>query len=322
MTLVLFSQCYLLAHAASISADDSEVIVHDAQKVQQIDELFALRSALSLNFDQNATAIYQIDQQLSQLGVEIISYGDILCKMGCDVDPLATPVSADPNTQWTSRRSVVTYRGQQYELEIIDGVPLNSNSFLRENYLYVEYNDYRIVAGTTGVIETIGVTALGELPDVGKLITLFDIAADIGGTIYDAITPTTVIDAVAGSASIFMSTHMRYVFVKGYGSSDSYQKLGYMGNLLTYNIVTVIAQDSEMGEHGSVAIPNVTVNQTMTAQSVYFDDYSVALRNYYNFRNNINEPYVCEYTLQTITLKILGREQIFRIPNHAPSFTF
>jgi hypothetical protein len=39
MTLVLFSQCYLLAHAASISADDSEVIVHDAQKVQQIDEL-------------------------------------------------------------------------------------------------------------------------------------------------------------------------------------------------------------------------------------------------------------------------------------------
>lgn len=64
--------------AVEIEDDNIGVIIHDEETNARIDELFALRSQLELDFEANAEQIEYIDQQLVQLGVEMLTYGEIL----------------------------------------------------------------------------------------------------------------------------------------------------------------------------------------------------------------------------------------------------
>jgi hypothetical protein len=301
---------------AEIITDTTELVVFDAEREQQINELFALRGRLEINFEENEAAIRDIDNQLRQLGVEEISHSELLSKMGYDVLPTANVDTSDPNTLWTSRRSVVIYRGQQYEIQTIDGVPRNNDSGLRSRKLVVAYDSQRITAGTTEIFHILGITALGAsaISELAGAVTIMDIVSSITGALVENLQPTTVIDAAAGIGYVSFSTHMRAIFVKGYGSSDSYQKLGYVGNFVTYNISTVIETDSEMGEHGSTPVHEADLNKESTMQSAYFDDYTVAVQNYYNYRNNVSTEYVCEYTITHVRLRLLGTERNFEVP--------
>ena len=310
--------------AAEMITDTAELVILDTEREQQINELFALRGKLAINFEENEAAIRDIDALLRQLGVEEISSGELLSKMGGDVLPAANVDTSDPNTLWTSRRSVVTYRGQQYEIQIIDGVPKNGDSGYRIRNLEVQYDGLRITAGVTSILHILGITALGAsgVAEFAGAVTLMDVAASVTGTLADNLQPTTVIDAVAGTGFVSFSTHMRAVFVKGYGSSDDYQKLGYVGNFVTYNVSTLLETDSEMGEHGSTAVHEGNLNIESTVQSAYFDDYSIALQNYYNYRNNVNTEYVCDYMVTHVRFRILGKEKSWEVPYGLPMITF
>lgn len=314
----------LVSADTELSAESTELIVHDEENNRLIDELFALRCKLEVNFEENIDTIQQIDCRLAELGVENVSQDELLHSIGYDALPAANLDTSDENTQWTSRRTIVTFRGQHYEIQTFEGIPKNKNSFLRSNKVEVRCEAQRITAGTTEIVGILGITALGAaaIPEFAAAVTLMDIASSVTGALVENLQPTTVIDAVDGIALVSISSHMKIIFVKGYGSPDSYQKLGYAGNYSTCTISTLIVEDSEMGEHGSTAVHDATLNLTTTVQSAYFYDYTIAVQNYYNYYNNPNEPYVCEYTVWNITLNLLGQERNFAVPNGIPSVSF
>lgn len=83
---------------ADISADSTDLIMFNPEREHQINELFAQRSKLEVDFEENADAIQKIDEQLAQLGVEEISHGELLSKMGCDALPAANVDTSDVYT--------------------------------------------------------------------------------------------------------------------------------------------------------------------------------------------------------------------------------
>lgn len=100
-----------------LSTENTEMyVIHENETNQHIDDLFALRCKLALDFNKNEDAILQIDNQLAELGVEYITQSEFLNTLGYDVLPAAEVGEGDGNTQWTSRRLVSTYRGQQIKV--------------------------------------------------------------------------------------------------------------------------------------------------------------------------------------------------------------
>lgn len=160
LVMSILVNCGLLVDAAGIAEDEMDVIVHDQEKNEEINELFALRSQMELDYEANEARINQIDDQLELLGVENISYGEVLDKLGYDAMPLVD-FESTATTKWTSRRVVVTYNGKQFELQILEGVPVSGSSPLRKNYSNVQYEAKGIIAGVTAVIKLLGVNALG-----------------------------------------------------------------------------------------------------------------------------------------------------------------
>lgn len=309
---------------ADISADSTDLIMFNPEREHQINELFAHRSKLEVDFEENVDAIQKIDEQLAQLGVEEISHGELLSKMGYDALPAANVDTSEVNTLWTSRRNVVIFRGQQYEIQIIEGVPKNGESSLRMNYGELGYENPRITAGVTEIIQHLGIAALGGVPvlEFTGAVTIMDVVSEITGSAVDNLQPTTVFRFVDKTGLASFSSHMKVIFVKGYGSSDSYQVLGYVGNFVTYNVGTLFVTDSEMTEHGSTGEIEADLDFERTAYSEHFYDYSIAVQNYYNYRNNVNAEYICEYTINYIAISIVGEEKNFAVPHGIPYVSF
>lgn len=318
--LILVSFCLLQGSVPAIAeetvSDSQEMIMYNLETEQRIQELFSLRGALETDIAGNAEEIQIIDYELARLGVETISSGELLVKIAGDAAPAADFTSTDEDTIWTSRRTVVTYRGQHYELQIIEGVPGTDLSHLLANNAQVKYDSKRVVAGATEILKIVGTSLLGMTPitEFSSAITLIAMMTDVADAYQNSIEETTVINAVSGVAYISESNHIKYVFVKGYGSGDNYQKLGYVGNYLTVNFSTIISEYVPNGEHGLKAVHVANLNNEATVVSEYFYDYSVALLNYYNYRNNIDTEYVCEYWFQSIRVEVLEKEEIIKVP--------
>ena len=301
---------------AEIITDTTELVVFDAEREQQINELFALRGRLEINFEENEAAIRDIDNQLRQLGVEEISHSELLSKMGYDVLPTAN-IQPAHDISWTSRCTIAVYRGQQYELQIFEGVPTSGNSILRIDHSPINIEATGIIAGSTKVVALLGVSAISSVPVVGNIlspgITFLQLASDCYSAIHDSLQSTTVIDNVSGTALVSQIVHMKLVFVKGAGSSDSYQILGYMGNFDTYIISTLTAVDIWNGTE-LMTYHEVSLGIEDTVHSAHYDDYTIALQNYYEYRNEGNDQFWYDYKLTHIDIEVFGEENRYAVP--------
>lgn len=308
----------------SIPADSDLVIVHDQETNNRIDALFAQRCKLAIDFASNQEEIDKIDCELAQLGVETISYAEVQSKAGGNLLPNVEFYSNDSNSQWTSRRTVVTYNGQQYELQIIEGIPLNKNSWLRQDDVEIEYEASGIVAGITEVIEIVSVTAMGFVPVLSGLsngFTVLSMIADGYEAIHNSLQTTTVIENISGTAYLALSSHVKFIYVKGYGSSDSYQVLGYLGNYLYFAVATVSTLDGAVGEHGSLPVISVDLSNSGEVYSAYFNDYTKSVQNYTYYRNNNLSGYVPECLMQYLTLDLFNTVDAYAIPLSSPHIT-
>ena len=232
--------------------------------------------------------------------------------------------SNDPNSRWTSRREIVRYAGYEYELQIIEGIPLNNNSFLKEHKAEVSFSASRIVAGVTEVFGIISLAALGEVPVIDELaegISFLSMLTDVGRTIYESIQPSTILEDVSGVALISLSSHVKIIYVKGSGSSDAYQKPGYFGNHLTVTFSTLEISNGPMGEHGSETIHEPVLGTSFTACSAYFSDLTIPVKNCRNYRENNMDEYIPDYTMQSITLNIFNTRDFHFIPLANPHMT-
>ena len=308
-------------HTTDLSTEDTElVVIHEKEKNQRIDDLFALRCELSINFDDNKDAILQIDGELAELGVDCIGYGDVLNALGYDAVPSAVIENDDRNTQWTSRRLVSTYRGQHYELQIIEAVPLTTDSCLRRSDGGYLNGKQQITAGVTEIFKTLGVVALGAtpIPEIADAITFLDTVVTVGGVVLNTLPATTILKDVPGTGLITFSTHMKIVLVKPYQAADSSQVWLYTGNYVTIEVSSVWEIDSPIGEHGSVG-DHAYSNFTNTAFSIYFDDYSIALKNYCSYQ--ANQDFTLDYSIHFIDLYFMGEEKCHEVPHTVGTIT-
>lgn len=315
LTISILSVTILSASAETISADSNVVIVHDQEKNERIDEFFAIRSQLELDYEENRDLIERIDIELALLGVETITYGEVLQKLGVDAAPnvsIGTMVATD----WTSRRTVVTYNGQQYELQIIEGVPADDgtmNSPLEGLSAEVSYQAAGRTAGAIEIAKVLGVTAMGADPYVGSVLTIATTIYDMLKAADASLTTSTVMNNVEGTALLSMTTHMKYIFVKGYGSSDQYQILCYLGNYVSYKFVTTTYYDIP-GDGDPEPVPVYYESSRDSANSAYYSDYTRAAYNYYAARNNLINDMLFNFTVTHIRVKIFQNESRFPVP--------
>lgn len=291
-----------------------DVIIHDEEKNRRIDELFALRSQLELDFEVNEEQIKAIDKQLAALGVEEISYTELQSILGADAVP-QYDFRPDPNTQWSSRRLVTTYNGQHYELQIVEGVPLNENSELYAYHGVFEHEKKDIRAASFEVFRAVGLEIVGDLPFVGpwlvRIITGYDVVKGINST-------STVIDNLTGKSEVRITTHAKFIYAKRYQEPD-------YGNQATCYVGTSVAYKVELNTTATWFVNGVEYHEDEIETTIdevcvsdYYDDYSDAVKKYHYYRNN-NTDYGCDYRISFIRLAMYEEERIFLVPFQYPS---
>lgn len=323
LILIFLSNYTLFANAIEITQEDIGVIIHDQEKNETIDQLFLLRNELELNYELNKVQIDAIDQQLQSLGVETISHAEAASKLGIDALPTINFTSTD-STRWTSRRLVTTFRGQHYELQILEAVPISASSPLRVDYQNVCYEAEGITAGVTKVLTTVAVSALTAGSVIGEPlstgITLLSLLGDSYETIMDSISTSTVIDRVTGSATISFTVHMKYILVKPYQAPDSGNQLrSYVGNSVSYLITTLSIIDV-LENNQIVPYHDVSASVRDTAYCPYFDDYSIATLNYYDYYYNHLNDFKYFYAIRSIDFNIFGNTESYSVPYELPIF--
>lgn len=324
MVVFMLAAGVLQANAVVIGDDVVGTIVHDKEKNDRIDELFALRNRLETDYEANEVQINQIDRELELLGVETLSHAEAQNKLGADVLPMVT-VGSTSTTRWTSRRVVVTYNGQQYELQIIEGVPISGSSPLRKNYTNVDYEAAGVVAGTTNVIKVLGAEAAGSAAVVGSYlaagVSTLTLLQDVNHAIEDALSTSTVIDDVTGVAVVSLSVHMKCIFVKPYQTSDyGNQARCYIGSSATYTVSTVSVMDVVVnGELHTYHDVSTGVSDTTT--SAYYNDLTLPARNYYNYKYNGVTNYPENYRVTNVKIRIFGTDRWYAVPSEMPAIT-
>lgn len=306
--------CTIPTSAICISENSDLVVIHDKEKNERIDALFAYRAELEIDYDENMEQINKIDLELAKLGVENISGAELLNKLGVDALP-AVNVTFTSSTSWTSRRIIVSFRSTQYELQIIEGMPIDGegeNSPLECTSVGVTYEAAGAAAGAIEAVKVLGAVALGEAPVVGDALTVMMTAYDLLKVGWDSIKTSTVIDDITGSITVTMTTHMKYIFVKSYGSSDDYQILCYIGNYVNYLYTSVIPYDIPNDGEGSIHITYTSDKDVI--HSAYYNDYSVATNNYYNARNNPTTEMIFMYNVTYLRLWLRGQKIRFSVP--------
>ena len=328
LLMLVFLTQYALCSSAAASSINTEITTDDVEKNQMIDELFAQRMTLEHDYEANQDKINEIDRQLVQLGVEMLSTSDamdLLCDDGAV--PLWEPISTS-TIQWTSRKLITTYRGYHYEVQILEGVPLSGNSSLRKNYAQVSYLAEGITAGITKAIiasaycyaenAAIGLAADFISQKINTGVTLLNMISAAGEEIMDSLSTSTVLDRVEGTATISFTGHMKYVYVKPYETSDEkYQGLYYIGNSVSCIITTVSIIDT-LVDGQLVTYHHVNTSVEDTVQSKYYDDYSQAVANYYDYNYNHNSNFHQDYTVFQMSLNTFGTTDSYLLPraNH------
>lgn len=322
----IVSQSLFSVSAAEIDSTVSDiVVVHDREKNDRINDLFALRGELELDFETNYELIAQIDQELNQLGVEKVSTVEIQNKLR-DAELNIDFPSIDSTVQWTSRRVVTTYRGQQFELQIYEGIPATTNSTLIDDDGACVYEAKGITAGIANAMKIIAAdTMYGLVSNVSASdnfktgITVLDAfmsASEIYDGFKNALSTSTVFEDVSGTALMSFSVHMQYIFVKPYETPDyGNQLLSYIGSMTSYTLSTF----SSVWIQGEVEpyTKHIPVTETGEAYSPYYDDYSEAAKNHYNYRYNGITDFHDSYYLKTLTYNIFGTNVTFTVPNAA-----
>lgn len=258
------------------------------------------------------------------LGVETLSHTEVQNKIGADVLPMVT-VGSSSGINWTSRRVVVTYNGQHFELQIIEGVPTSGSSPLRANYTNIDYEAEGVVAGVTNVIKVLGVEAAGNEAVVGPVlatgVNILTLLQDVNHALEDALSTTTVIDDVTGTAVVSISVHMKCVFVKPYQTPDyGNQARCYIGSSATYTVSTISIID--VLENGVLnTYHNVSTGTSDTSTSAYYNDLTLPARNYYNYKYNGIVNYPENYRVISVTIDIFETERKFAAPSELPTIT-
>lgn len=298
--LSLFIVC--MCSVSQIHALNTEelFIIKDEQRVRQIEELYALRSKLSMDYETNKEAIEKVSQQLAALGVEEMTYAEVASKFGITADP-QVPVYQDDTIMWSTYRAINIYAGQFYELQIITGEPRNGVVLTPENCDLVSFTPIALKSnygGTAAALEVLKAAAeetasdlrvIGDILSAG--ITVYELAAACG----EAMSPTVSISGATASCSVTMHANEKFIFIKMQGAADSDQVCGYAGNYAQCAVTTTIPSWKDTNGDGKVDSGNIVLTCTDSITGPEYNNaYYIASKNLYDYRNgkwNFNSEY-------------------------------
>lgn len=315
MLMLVVAQLSPCASAVS-GGSDEEYIIEGSEQSERIDELFSQRLSLEHDYENNREQIEEIDRQLMALGVEFLETEEVSDMLGEEgIAPAWLPQSTS-SVRWTSRNAVTTYRGYQFDVQVLEGVPISATSPLIKDHGTVDHEADGITAGVTKVILSLiagtAVDYFGE--NLGRGLTVLDLMRIASDTMQNSISTSTVLNNVNCVAMISFTAHMRYIYVKPHDApEEEYQGLYYIGNSVSSKITTVTAihplVDGEI-----VTEHNIKAEVHSTMQSKYYDDFSHAAAAYWDYNYNNNAGFKQDYTNYTVNLTILNSTDLYYLP--------
>lgn len=330
LLLCLFMAPLILSVTADEVVSDylDILVIQDRERNDRIEELFEIRGKLELDYANNIDEINHIDLMLEQLGVEEVSSAEVMTKLGTyspDYD-----VSSTEYVRWTSRRLVVTFNGQHYELQILEAIACHENSPLLDSLAMVSYEADGVEVGIQNAAKVVAAKAWGMAldgfgdylistgnPYLTLGVCLYDaisFSKDVSDAFKEAMSTSTVLDKVEGTASVMMSTRMRYIFVKPYQTQDyGNQLLSYIGNAVTYGI-TIITNCWEFTDN-DVVLHRYTTDLDGTSYSPYYDDFSVPARIHYNYKYNGIKDFNDRFFIREMTFRLFDEDLVVDVKN-------
>lgn len=239
LSIIIYPMEYKEVLAQQKQESSNTMIITEQSDLEEIEQLFKKRAMLVLDYTKNKKDINQIDKKLQKLGVEFLSGKDVQKKFKQQAPNGVTSQAILPKTkgiQWTSIREITVYRGNEYELQLIRGVPHGNDSpLIQFDHKESKYSK-GFKAGCKNVL-TIGVKEIaGKVPKIGgsvsKAITFYDLCKGL----KDGVTKTTTtIKGVDCTYDTVIGAEYLYIFIKNKGAKDlGNQIVGYAGNYATF----------------------------------------------------------------------------------------
>lgn len=290
-----------------IAYANEEEVVTDSLQGKTIDELYSIRSSLSLEFDKNKDEIEEIDKRLEQLGVEEISQSEVEEKLGIATNNKARiSVSSNSNVKWTSARENYVYRGKSYELQVVRGVPTDGTSSLKRTAGTdkVFSASSRFCASAKNISRVIVNSVAGKIPVIGGTLSTLQTFYDVFKNTISGLTSTTMIEPVECTYIINYVTSYKFVFVKYSGDADAgNQILGYVGNDIDYTGQISIGNPVCVNGVWVSGIQNGVVKGNIT--SPYYNGYrDVASNVFWEYKNGNPNVYT-RYETNIFTVQVL-----------------
>ena len=294
--LIILVMLVSLIPRTAYALDEEAILMKQTNDfVSSLNNLYSLRAELVLDYDTNKECIEKIDQQLTAMGVEQISFSEIQQKLG-QASSCAN-VSSTSYTRWDSVRTIVPYQGKFFEVQIITGVRNgeNTSSGLWATAAYVDVGRSSLTTGAVSVFKVVLDGAVTSLTDsVASGCPYISAALATGKTFFDAykacsdtMKSSDVLYNVQCTYFLAMDANERYVFVKYMDTADSSQILGYAGN----RVACTISVDYATGKVDSEGFPITwTYKIKDTFQSAYYEyPHTQAAQLYYAY-DVLNTP--------------------------------
>lgn len=296
--------------------------IEEISNINVIDKLYEERNRLAVDFDKNAIKIREIDKELESLGVEEISYSNLMQKLSDnqlstysntgDVD-INWNVSSTNTVKWTSTRQEVRYNSKEYELQIIRGVPKGNNSELAGSDLSYSTSDSGFKAGAKNVLQVVASEVLGSLPNVGGAISTAQTFYDAFKGAINGMKTTTTVGSVKCAYTTSLSVEEIYVFVKYKGATDlGNQLLCYVGNSMEY--YTTVSVPNGVTVDGTYHAKVNNKNYSGTIKAPYYSNYkSKASENFWDYKqgNAIHE----NYRMLNFQQKMIAGNKKIKVPS-------
>lgn len=301
------------------------------KKITSTDELFEMRNRLIMEDKNNEYLIDAIDKQLENLGVEEISSEEairkiegrkrniwelIYDKLG-KYSPVSTMVALEKSNtvKWTSKREKYVYRGQTFEMQIIQAVPRkNVNSELWGKYSISNKNSSSSKrAIEKKVFEVIMNESVSHIPIIGTTYDGVLTAYEAIQSVNKEVKKTAIVSDISANYTLNLITNWIYVYVKYSGSSDSgNQVLTYVGNTVMYE-TTVVIPTCIYDKKNSIP-RNIIKNISGELEAKYYNNFSsIACEKYY-FYKNMNVDFSPYYDIRNFKMRTVEDTVNIAIP--------
>ena len=225
-SLVLALAMVLSVNTVYAADVDENKRVHD-----RIEELYAERARLTVNWAENESRINEIDDLVAELGVTNATEED-LAKIYNNSKARVTVVGECYGTNVTQERYVTNYNGSSMELQIIRVVPEGAYGEMYHSAVTEEKKISSVDAASNVFFECVVPAGVGFTPTIGTSLSLVITGAQMLSQMNKELNCKTL---QASSYYDYTATSSEvWVYVKHAGSTDANQKLCYNGNIVYY----------------------------------------------------------------------------------------